>query len=268
MNAYRATGSRRYLADAMRALRYIAAVGWDRSSGGIWWNTTHPYKAGEALASATLLATLIYEQTHSAFALEQARMYLRWANGAGFSARDGLYSASDIDTTPIDYIEGPLIYAQALLCRSGGTPEDCATAERVKRTSLQRFGYLLDFAPQFDAIYVQWMLALYALDGEPRSTGSAPTTRATRLPARATPAACTCAPGTARRFRRATDGPGCCRRTPRPRACSHGSPSTRRPAERGPAAQTPSARRAKPSKARSGSTRLSVSSTRASAPTR
>src|SRR5436190_3498786 len=49
MNAYRATGSRRYRADAQRALRYIAAVGWDGREGGIWWNTHHPYKAGEAL---------------------------------------------------------------------------------------------------------------------------------------------------------------------------------------------------------------------------
>ena len=30
-----------------------------------------------------------------------------------------------------------------------------------------RFGYLLDFSPQYDAIYLQWMLALYSLDGDP-----------------------------------------------------------------------------------------------------
>ena len=65
VNAYRATGTRRWLADAERALGYIAAVGWDRRTGGIWWNTSHPYKAGEALASGTLLATLLYQQTRS-----------------------------------------------------------------------------------------------------------------------------------------------------------------------------------------------------------
>ena len=58
----------------------------DGREGGIWWNTHHPYKAGEALASATLLATLLYEQTRSSFALGQARKYLAWANTAGFSA--------------------------------------------------------------------------------------------------------------------------------------------------------------------------------------
>ena len=29
-----------------------------------------------------------------------------------------------------------------------------------------RFGQTLDFAPQYDAIYLQWMLALYSLEGD------------------------------------------------------------------------------------------------------
>jgi len=167
VNAFRATGTRRYLADAERALRYIAARGWDPRGGGIWWNTTHPYKAGEALASATLLATLLYQQTGSSFALGQAHAYLQWANSAGFSDADGLYAGSNIDATPIDYIEAPLIYAQALLCRLTGSSPECERAEQLKATALTRFGYLLDFSPQYDAIYLQWMLALYGLDHDP-----------------------------------------------------------------------------------------------------
>ena len=166
VNAYRATGTRRYLADAERALRYIAAAGWDPNGGGIWWNTHHPYKAGEALAAGSLLATLLYQQTHSAFALAQAQRFLRWANSSGFSAANGLYAASNLNPTPIDYIEGPLIYAQATLCHLGGTAGECERAEVLKSTALSRFGYLLDFSPQYDAIYLQWMLALYALDGD------------------------------------------------------------------------------------------------------
>jgi hypothetical protein len=167
MGAYRASGSRRWLHDAERALHYIAAVGWDASGGGgVWWNTSHPYKAGEALASAALLATLIYQQTHSPFALAQAQRFLQWANGPGFSAAQGLYVKSNLDSTPIDYIEGPLIYAQALLCRLGGEATLCRRAEQLKQAALDRFGYLLDFSPQYDAIYLQWMLALYALDGD------------------------------------------------------------------------------------------------------
>jgi uncharacterized protein YyaL (SSP411 family) len=167
VNAYRATGSRRYLVDAERALRYIAAVGWDAREGGLWWNTEHPYKAGEALASGTLLATLLYQQTHSAFALAQALKYLRWANTSGFSAANDLYAGSDLNPTPIDYIEAPLIYAQALLCALTATPSECERAEALKRTALSRFGLLLNFSPQYDAIYLQWMLALYSLDHDP-----------------------------------------------------------------------------------------------------
>ncbi len=168
IEAFRATGSRRYLADASTALHYIARVGWAASSGGgIWWNTQHPYKAGEALASGTLLATLLYQQTHSAFALAQAQRFLAWANTEGFSAANGLYAGSNINPTPIDYIEAPLIYAQALLCGLTNTPPYCERAQQLKRTALSRFGYLLDFSPQYDAIYLQWMLALGALENDP-----------------------------------------------------------------------------------------------------
>jgi Glycosyl hydrolase family 76 len=167
VNAYRATGTRRYLQDAERALRYIATVGWDPQGGGIWWNTDHPYKAGEALASGTLLATLLYQQTHSAFALGQAQRYLAWANTSGFSAAEGLYAGSNLDPTPIDYIEAPLIYAQALLCTLTATAADCQRAAQLQEVALSRFGYLLDFSPQYDAIYLQWMLALYSLQGDP-----------------------------------------------------------------------------------------------------
>jgi len=167
INAYRATHTLRWLTDAKRALAYIAAVGWDEQGGGIWWNTTHPYKAGEALASGTLLATLLYQQTHATAYLNEARMFLAWANTTGFSASNRLYAGSSLNPTPIDYIEAPLIYAQALLCSLTANQADCERAEQLKATALDRFGYLLDFSPQYDAIYLQWMLALYSLDHDP-----------------------------------------------------------------------------------------------------
>jgi hypothetical protein len=166
VQAYRATGTPRYLTDAKRALRYIAAAGWEPNGGGIWWNTHHPYKAGEALASGTLLAMLLYQQTHSRFALSQALKFLEWANTTGFSPANQLYAGSSLDPTPIDYIEAPLIYAQALLCRLTGVREDCRRAEYLTVTALRRFGTALDFSPQYDAIYLQWMLAVYGLDGD------------------------------------------------------------------------------------------------------
>jgi hypothetical protein len=165
VNAYVATANRRYLADAQRALAYIARAGWDaKGGGGMWWNTEHPYKSGPALASDTLLAVLLYAKTHSSFALAQAKLFLSWANGPGFSAADSLYEGSSVNPTPADYVEAPLIYAQALLCSLDGVQSECERAEQLEQRSLQRFGYLLDFSPQYDAIYLQWMLALYALD--------------------------------------------------------------------------------------------------------
>ncbi len=167
VEAYRATGSRRLLSDAERALRYIAAAGWDPASGGIWWNTAHPFKSGPASASDTLLAVLLYQQTHSGFALGQARRFLAWANTAGMNASSGLHDDSSVNPTPVDYIEGPLIYAQATLCRLTANPAECAVAGQLKARALSRFGYLLDFSPQYDAIYLQWMLAVYGLEGDP-----------------------------------------------------------------------------------------------------
>jgi hypothetical protein len=166
VNAYRATGVRRYLTDAERALRYVAAAGWARGAGGIWWNTEHPFKSGPALAADSLLATLVYESDRSAFALAQARKFIAWANTGGFSSAEGLYVDSSVSTTPVDYIEAPLIYAQALLCHLTGASAECERARQLQGVALQRFGYLLDFSPQYDAIYLQWMLALYSLEGD------------------------------------------------------------------------------------------------------
>jgi hypothetical protein len=165
VNAYRATGNRRYLGDAERALAYIARAGWDPHSGGIWWNTEHPYKSGPALAAGALLATLLYRETHSPSDLREAERFLAWANGPGLSRADGLYAGSSINPTPVDYIEGPLIYAQALLCSLDGVQAQCARAAQLEQAALRRFGETLDFAPQYDAIYLQWMLALYSLQG-------------------------------------------------------------------------------------------------------
>ncbi len=168
VNAYRATGATRWLTDARRALGYIAAAGWDPDGGGIWWNTLHPYKAGEALASGTLLATLLYQQTHAPGDLSLAMKFLAWGNTAGFSSANSLYAGSNVEPTPIDYIESPLIYSQAVLCELTGTTSECERAEEIKAVAVKRFGRLLDFSPQYDAIYLQWMLALYSLDHDPQ----------------------------------------------------------------------------------------------------
>ncbi|MGH2911984.1 MAG: glycoside hydrolase family 76 protein, partial [Solirubrobacteraceae bacterium] len=59
LDAYRATGTARYLRDGERAFAFIAAEGWRKNGGGLWWNTSHPYLAGEPLAAGSLLGALL-----------------------------------------------------------------------------------------------------------------------------------------------------------------------------------------------------------------
>ena len=40
-------------------------------------------------------------------------------------------------------------------------------ADYLTANALHRFGPMLEFAPQYDAVYLQWMLALYSLNGNP-----------------------------------------------------------------------------------------------------
>ncbi len=150
---------------------------------------------------------------------------------------DGLYAASNLDTTPIDYIEGPLIFAQELLCRLQGSAALCERAAQLTHTSLTRFGYLLDFSPQYDAIYLQWMLAVYGLDGD-RTLYELAADNARNAQTRALNGEGLyllswngeVLPGS-------TPCRGCCRRSPRPPACSPGWRCTpRRPSPEDPAA--------------------------------
>ena len=53
-----------------------------------------------------------------------------------------------------------------VFCQHRGT-DDLGVKRQLKVTALDRFGYLLNFSPQYDAIYLQWMLALYPLDHDP-----------------------------------------------------------------------------------------------------
>jgi uncharacterized protein YyaL (SSP411 family) len=172
-NAYRATGQRRFLADAQRALDYVAAAGWDPAAGGIWWDTNHDYKAGEPLAAATLLAALLYRQTHAAGDLAAAQRFLGWANGRGRDPSSGLFMRSDRDPRPVSYVQAPLIYAQQVLCTATGDRSLCTRARDLAATSLDRFGQTLDFGPQYDAIYLQWMLAYYGETHDPAWYGLA-----------------------------------------------------------------------------------------------
>jgi hypothetical protein len=157
VQAYRATGERRYLHDAQRAFRFVATQGWD-PGGGMWWNTGHPYHAGEALAADSLLGMLLYGIDREGFQLAQARKFIDWGETRDVGFR-GLFMSGGPGSTVIDYVEAPLIYAQYLLCQATGESGYCAHAAAQARSMTQIYGVEYNFAPLYDSIFMEWMMA-------------------------------------------------------------------------------------------------------------
>jgi hypothetical protein len=159
VEAYRATGERRYVRDAQRAFSFIAANGWDAADGGgMWWNTDHPYHSGEALAADSLLGMLLYGIDHQRSQLDEARTFVDWGNShdVGFH---GLYMSGGPGSTVIDYVEAPLIYAQYLLCGTTGDQAYCGHAAEQAKSMTEIYGVQYNFAPLYDSIFFEWMMA-------------------------------------------------------------------------------------------------------------
>jgi hypothetical protein len=95
LDAYRATGNGRYLADAEIAQNFISVSGWDTTPGrpgGIWWNTNHSFYAGESLAGGTLLSARLYAITKDPHYLDDALKYIAWADVWLTDPVTGLYA--------------------------------------------------------------------------------------------------------------------------------------------------------------------------------
>lgn len=95
LDAYRATGLPRYLADAERAQHYISVSGWDSSPGspgGIWWNTEHQFYAGESLAGGTQLSVRLYALTRDPRYLDDALKFIAWGDQWLWNAEEGFYA--------------------------------------------------------------------------------------------------------------------------------------------------------------------------------
>jgi Glycosyl hydrolase family 76 len=167
LDAYRATGSRRYLRDAQRAFSFIATRGWNASGGGgLWWNTAHAYIAGEPLAAGSLLGALLFKLTGAVAYREDVLGFLNWAD-AHFVSERGLYKRTSFDPTPTPYIEGTLVEAHQVLCEAG-VGQTCTWARALAGASYERFADRLNMGPQFDTIYLHWMLLYGAQTGDGR----------------------------------------------------------------------------------------------------
>jgi hypothetical protein len=166
VQAYRATGERRYLRDAQRAFDFVAAQGWDAAAGGgMWWNTDHPYHSGEALAADSLLGMLLYGIDHQRSQLEQARMFVDWGDSHDIGFH-GLYLSGGPGSTVIDYIEAPLIYAQYLICKATAQNSYCEHAAAQTKSMTEVYGVKYNFAPLYDSIFFEWMMAYGEAVGE------------------------------------------------------------------------------------------------------
>jgi uncharacterized protein YyaL (SSP411 family) len=169
LDAYRATGNKRWVADAAKALLFMDRYGWDPKSGGMWWDVDQHKKTSEGLAAATLIAAQLYRITHKASYLTMARKYLAWANAKTRNrAQHDLYGRSDTDGTVMNYVEGMFVAAHAELCRGTRSKSYCAKAEQLASAALAEFPVDADWAPETDSIYLRWMLHLYELDGNSR----------------------------------------------------------------------------------------------------
>jgi hypothetical protein len=166
LDAYRATGTVRYLREGERAFAFIAAEGWRKAGGGLWWNTSHPYLAGEPLAAGSLLGALLYKLTGNSFYLREVLKFLGWAD-ASFLTERGLYKRTGFDPTPTPYIEGTLVEAHRTLCEAG-VSRVCGRAKQLADASFQRFVDRLNMGPQFDTIYLHWMLVYGEQTGDTR----------------------------------------------------------------------------------------------------
>jgi hypothetical protein len=166
LDAYRATGNPRFVRDAQRAFRFIATQGWDGQNGGLWWNTSHTKKAGESFASATLLAALLYERTRDPYYSGEAHKFIAWADVHLWNSRAQLYRRTEDKSTPMPYVQSPLIVASAVLCNVAGSGPDCERAAHLTTATKAWFPPEADMGPQFDAVYLRWLLEAYARWGD------------------------------------------------------------------------------------------------------
>ncbi len=171
LNAYKAIHQQRWLYDAQRAFHFISAHGWDKDGGGMWWNTSHPYHSGPALASDSLLGILLYDEDHESWQLQDVKMYVDWANTNDNNDERQLYLEQPNQPDSVnDYVQAPLIYAQYLLCQDGEGESYCERAGRVAATLAEQhvdeYGYEYNYGPEYDAIFMQWMMAYGQATGQ------------------------------------------------------------------------------------------------------
>jgi uncharacterized protein YyaL (SSP411 family) len=170
LDAYRATGNRRWLWDAERALAFLDRFGWDaKGGGGMWWDLDHRHKTSEPLAAGALIAAQLFEYTRNEAYLKMAQKYVAWADAHTRNPRQGnLYGRNATDDTVMDYVEGMMAAAQIHLCVATTKTAYCTRAREIADASLDEFPVLADWAPETDVVYLRALADLYSYDHDAR----------------------------------------------------------------------------------------------------
>jgi hypothetical protein len=169
LEAYRITRVKRYLTYADDAFQFIAQTGWaDGAGGGVWWDTGHVSRSSESIASGTALAALLYQTTGRKSYLQTARRYISWADSHIWDAQNGLYMRDPNSPILMGYVQSPMMVAFESLCSTTKDDTLCDKAEQLGAAALTRFTSALRHGPQYDAVYLHWMLDVYAQDHNPR----------------------------------------------------------------------------------------------------
>jgi hypothetical protein len=163
-----ALGSNRYLSQAERAFGFIAAGGWDRKAGGgMWWNTYHPFRSGEALAADTYLAARLYSVTKNRTYLAAAEKYISWAE-SHLKVWNGIFSKRGKGWVQMPHDgEGTMVSAFVTLGQATGVKSWYTKAESLGLADVKWLGPFNN-GPQYEAILVRGMLSLYAYDHNAR----------------------------------------------------------------------------------------------------
>jgi hypothetical protein len=168
-DAWQITGKSRYLNAAQRAFAFTAVTGWAKKlGGGVWWDTRHTSRSSEGIASNALLGALLYKATHRADYLRRTRIYMAWANGHILDPNTKLYERDPNSPILMGYVQSPFMAAQQTLCQATGDQSWCASAKALGEASLSQFPAAVNHGPQYDSMYLQWMLYQYAQDRDPR----------------------------------------------------------------------------------------------------
>jgi hypothetical protein len=138
----------------------------------MWWDTQHPYHSGPALAADSLLGILLYDTDHQGWQLANVERFVEWANAHDAHDERQLYLEKPNEPESVnDYVQAPLVYAQYLLCRDGAGDTYCVragrTAATLAETNVSKAGYRYNYGPEYDTVYLQWMMAYGQATGDP-----------------------------------------------------------------------------------------------------